>query len=445
MPKFLGQIIQSGGDFALIDSSDVRGGFMQVKTVQDRNKIIPDKLKTGMLVYVEEEEKIYKYRANGTWTLFKVGNDVTGVTLYSMCTYVKDIVEDEEYYKVSFEEEIFEGNDLIGFDIQEDLSGSYSKVEFVRDGIAYFNKSSNIPEKYKAVYHMGNTSNKGRQLVLILHNYNGAMVLSQFLNISIDNINTNYFFRLGRHSVNSWKIYGEDVYFKGTFIDDQGRNLSDMVSLNQTTINTGLSSIRDEFGYDNLLNNPHFISGLDCWLTANTADFFTLKGKWILTNKTILSTKRDGAFVINEDGRNLLRIVNGFITQKNENLRRVVDLDDKIVPYYVTVIFSYKAVTSGTLSVDILKEDSSVGYKEPPLATKVMKSLGANKDFGTFKASFLWNGTGDFRISYSGEIKMQALVLKVNEVKNLELKYKDIFENKDTLLQMIELHKSNLS
>ena len=292
---------------------------------------------------------------------------------------------------------------------------------------------------------MGNTSNKGRQLVLILHNYNGAMVLSQFLNISIDNINTNYFFRLGRHSVNSWKIYGEDVYFKGTFIDDQGRNLSDMVSLNQTTINTGLSSIRDEFGYDNLLNNPHFISGLDCWLTANTADFFTLKGKWILTNKTILSTKRDGAFVINEDGRNLLRIVNGFITQKNENLRRVVDLDDKIVPYYVTVIFSYKAVTSGTLSVDILKEDSSVGYKEPPLATKVIKSLGANKDFGTFKASFLWNGTGDFRISYSGEIKMQALVLKVNEVKNLELKYKDIFENKDTLLQMIELHKSNLS
>jgi hypothetical protein len=292
---------------------------------------------------------------------------------------------------------------------------------------------------------MGNTSDKDRQLVLILHNYNGAMVLSQFLNISLDNINTNYFFRLGKHSVNSWKIYGEDVYFKGTFIDDQGRNLSDMVSLNQTTINTGLSSIRDEFGYDNLLNNPHFISGLDCWLTRNTADFFTLKGKWILTNKTILSTKRDGAFVINEDGRNLLRIVNGFITQKNENLRRVVDLDDKIIPYYVTVIFSYKPVTSGTLSVNILKENLSIGYKEPTPSTKVITQLQASKDFGTFRASFLWNGTGDFQISYTGEIKMQALVLKVNEVKNLELKYKDIFENKDTLLQMIELHKSNLS
>lgn len=445
MPKFLGQIIQSGGDFALIDSSDVRGGFMQVKTVQDRDNIVPDKLKVGMLVYVEEEEKIYKYRASNTWTLFKVDNDTTGVTPYSMGTSVKDVVEDEEYFKVTFEEDVFKGNDLVGFDLQEDLSGSYSKIEFVRDGVAYFNKSSAIPEKYKVVYHMGNTSDKDRQLVLILHNYNGAMVLSQFLNISLDNINTNYFFRLGKHSVNSWKIYGEDVYFKGTFIDDQGRNLSDMVSLNQTAINTGLSSIRDEFGYDNLLNNPHFISGLDCWLTRNTADFFTLNGKWILTNKTILSTKRDGASVINEDGRNLLRIVNGFITQKNENLRRVVDLDDKIIPYYVTVIFSYKPVTSGTLSVNILKEDLSIGYEEPTLSTKVITQLQASKDFGTFRASFLWNGTGDFQISYTGEIKMQALVLKVNEVKNLELKYKDIFENKDTLLQMIELHKSNLS
>ena len=52
MPKFLGEIVQNGGDFALLDSSNVRGGFMQVDTLQERDSIIPDKLKKGMHCYV---------------------------------------------------------------------------------------------------------------------------------------------------------------------------------------------------------------------------------------------------------------------------------------------------------------------------------------------------------------------------------------------------------
>jgi hypothetical protein len=41
---------------------------------------------------------------------------------------------------------------------------------------------------------------------------------------------------------------------------------------------------------------------MDCWLTKNTATYFSLNGKFIMTNKTLLSTKRDGAFIIVEDG-----------------------------------------------------------------------------------------------------------------------------------------------
>lgn len=76
-----------------------------------------------------------------------------------------------------------------------------------------------------------------------------------------------------------------------------------------------------------------------------------------MTNKTLLSTKRDGAFVIVENGQAVLRLVRGFVQQKNENLRKITDLDGLEAPYYVTLIFNYKPVTSGKLSVAIQYKD----------------------------------------------------------------------------------------
>ena len=80
MPKFLGEIVQNGGDFALLDSSNLRGGFIQVKTIEERDSIIPDKLRINMLAFVEEDQRIYRYRGD-TWTLFKIAsNDLDGAT-----------------------------------------------------------------------------------------------------------------------------------------------------------------------------------------------------------------------------------------------------------------------------------------------------------------------------------------------------------------------------
>lgn len=442
MPKFLGEIVQNGGDFALLDSSNVRGGFMQLSTIEELHNIIPDKLKEHMIVHVAETGKMYEFMGDN-WIEFSPNKDIEGHQFLTVHHRVLEVTEEEEYYKIIFDGDLFEGNDLIGYQIDDNLNGIYSKIEYIRDGAAYISKDTTPPNKYDECYLVGSTSNRSRQVVLVYHRYNGAIVLSQFLNIALENINENYFFRVGQHGVNSWKVYGEDVYFKGTFIDEKGRDLSSMISYNQTSINTGFTAIREEFGYDNLLNNPYFVSGLDCWISANTANFFTLKGKWILTNKTILSTKRDGAFVIDEEGRNVLRIVSGYVAQRNEFLRKIVDLDEKICPYYVTVIFSYMPVTDGTLTVSMTNEDST-GYTEAPNPIKATTPLVAGAKYETFRASFLWNGTGDFKVAYTGEIKIQTLVLKVNEVKNLELKYKDIFDKKDTLIQMINMFETQI-
>lgn len=455
MPKFLGEIVQNNGDFALLDSSNVRGGFMQVDTLQERDSIIPDKLKKGMHCYVEEEEQIFEWKGD-EWVLFQVNsNDIDRVQFLTVSQRVKERTEplyDENgevtHWGIRFDGDIlFRDGDLIGWNLSTDnesnITGKFTEIAFVRNGIAYIRKSVDdyLPQKYQTVYLVGSTSDIVRRCVLAVHPYHGAMVISQFLNISLDNINTNYTFRVGQHGINKWKVYAEDVYLKGTFIDDKGRNLSDLVTLNQETINTGLTGLRREFGYENLLENPYFISGMDCWLTKNTATYFKAGGKFIMTNKTLLSAKRDGAYVIIENGQAILRLVNGFIIQKNENLKKITDLDNTEPPYYVTLIFNYKPITDGTLKVAIrYKGEGSTTYQY-----KAEQYLPQDNSFHTWKSTFLWDGKGDFSVEYNGEIKIQTFVLKMNEVRNFEKRYQRLFELSDTLVEMAEkyLEQSN--
>lgn len=455
MPKFLGEIVQNNGDFALLDSSNIRGGFMQVDTLQERNSIIPDKLKKGMHCYVEEEEQIFEWKGD-EWVLFQVNsNDIDRVQFLTVSQRVKERTEplyDENgevtHWGIRFDGDIlFRDGDLIGWNLSTDnesnITGKFTEIAFVRNGIAYIRKSVDdyLPQKYQTVYLVGSTSDIVRRCVLAVHPYHGAMVMSQFLNISLDNINTNYTFRVGQHGINKWKVYAEDVYLKGTFIDDKGRNLSDLVTLNQETINTGLTGLRREFGYENLLENPYFIGGMDCWLTKNTATYFKAGGKFIMTNKTLLSAKRDGAYVIIENGQAILRLVNGFIIQKNENLKKITDLDNTEPPYYVTLIFNYKPITDGTLKVAIrYKGEGSTTYQY-----KAEQYLPQDNSFHTWKSTFLWDGKGDFSVEYNGEIKIQTFVLKMNEVRNFEKRYQRLFELSDTLVEMAEkyLEQSN--
>jgi hypothetical protein len=454
MPKFLGELTQQGGDFALLDSSNIRGGFMQVDTLKDRDSISKDKLKKGMHVYVESEEHIYEWKGDA-WVLFEV-NSISSegdsnlqfiTTTQKVQEVINPVYTDNEgtvYFGIKFNDTIlFKSGDIVGWNLSADqdgnISGTYDEVSYINNDMAYFRltESSVIPDKYTTLYLVGSTSDTVRRCVLCIHPYHGTKVISQFLNLSIDNINTNYTFRLGQHGINYWKVYAEDVYFKGVFIDEKDRNISDVVSLNEESISTGLTGLRREFGYENLLNNPYFISGMDCWLTENTATYFKAAGKFIMTNKTLLSVKKDGAYVITEGGQSVLRLINGYITQRNSNLKKITNLDDLISPYYVTLIFNYKVITPGTLKV-MMNDESADGYSnEEKTQYKTEQYLDTVDDtYHTFKSSFLWNGTGDFRLEYSGEIKIQTLVIKINEIKTFERKYQELFDYSDTLVRM---------
>lgn len=76
--KLISNIEQANGqDFYLVDSNDVRGGIYYCDTFEDKKLIPSDRLRNGMLCYIVEEDKYYKFKDN-EWTEFRSGSGGDG-------------------------------------------------------------------------------------------------------------------------------------------------------------------------------------------------------------------------------------------------------------------------------------------------------------------------------------------------------------------------------
>lgn len=397
MPEFIGEIKQNGGDFALLDSSNLRGGLTQVKTLKDRDSIIADKLKINTLVFVEETNSIFRYTENG-WSPFKVSdNSIRDYRLLTPSTMVTELDKDS----LTLEDSIFQVGDIIGYNMQELLVGDYAVVSQTEGNVVKltYSEGATPPAKFTELYLIGSTTDESRALALVLHKVNGAIVLSQFVNRSIDSINTTYSLRLGQEINGKWKVYADEVHLRGDFFDKRDRNISDLATVEY-------ESLRREFGYDNLINNPSFITGFNGWDTYNTAEYFTVAGKIILTDQTLLSNATDGAYVIVEGGQTVLKLTeNSSLTQPNDNLRDIVDFEAGPNTWF-DVFYTYRTIEPGTLTIK--------------LGSTIKDSFNfTSTDYKVHRASFKWDGTGDLNISCSGKVKLKSIVIRPNEVKTL--------------------------
>jgi hypothetical protein len=59
-----------------------KGGYYSVGTIAERNAISPERLETGLLVYVVAEDKIYLYK-NNSWEIFSTSSSLTPIATSS--------------------------------------------------------------------------------------------------------------------------------------------------------------------------------------------------------------------------------------------------------------------------------------------------------------------------------------------------------------------------
>ena len=371
---------------------------------------------------------------------------------------IKAVEEQGDYYLISFEQEnMFVRHDLVRCQTftGTDLRSYWVEVaDVTTDGIVVAKEEFEDvePKAGDECVLMGNTAVENRQnLVLISATEDGEPRVDVMDGVSGKSFGNALRARLGnldgiKDDTFPWNnqpqgngLYADNVYLRGTFLLSTGEDVKTKLEITEGKVQSAIDSVRNDFlsekGY---LNNPTFASGLEKWNSENETVFFLVGNRWIWANGAALSKKGDGASVVTDMGRKVVRIRNKYIRQKHENLRFVptfpTNSDGKKEALPVYLSFFYRCAKAGTLKIGFENVDKT-GFADFN-SMEVSEEIAATGGYVQYTCSGLWNGTGDFKLAFDGDIYLYMLVLSTDKIEALTYKYKTLFEQSERLVKI---------
>lgn len=371
---------------------------------------------------------------------------------------IKAVEEQGDYYLISFEQEnMFVRHDLVRCQTftGTDLRSYWVEVADVTEAgivVAKEEFEDVEPKAGDECVLMGNTAVENRQnLVLISATEDGEPRVDVMDGVSGKSFGNALRARLGnldgiKDDTFPWNnqprgngLYADNVYLRGTFLLSTGEDVKTKLEITEGKVQSAIDSVRNDFlsekGY---LNNPTFASGLEKWNSENETVFFLVGNRWIWANGAALSKKGDGASVVTDMGRKVVRIRNKYIRQKHENLRFVPTFPTngegkkEALPVYLS--FFYRCAKSGTLKIGFENVDKT-GFANFN-SMEVSEEIAATDGYVQYTCSGLWNGTGDFKLEFDGDIYLYMLVLSTDKIEALTYKYKTLFEQSERLVKI---------
>lgn len=371
---------------------------------------------------------------------------------------IKTVEESDEHYLITFEQEnMFVQHDLVRCQTftGKDMRSYWVEVTDVTEtGIVVGKEEFEgvEPKEGDECVLMGNTANTDRQnMVLISATEDGQPRVDvmdgvngkTFANClrarlgNLDGIKDDKFPADRQPKGNG--LYADNAFLKGTFVLETGEDVKTRFEITEGKVQSAIDSVRNDFlsekGY---LNNPTFASGLEKWNSENETVFFLVGNKWVWANGAALSKKGDGASVVTDMGRKVVRIRNKYIRQKHENLRFVPTFPTngegkkEALPVYLS--FFYRCAKSGTLKIGFENVDKT-GFADFN-SMEVSEEIAATDGYVQYTCSGLWNGTGDFKLAFDGDIYLYMLVLSTDKIEALTYKYKTLFEQSERLVKI---------
>lgn len=435
--------IRSAGQF--VDGM-LGAGFHLWKGEDGRTYLTVDKL-TVRQTMVVMELLIEKVRSVGGQICVSAANG-----------RIKTVEESDEHYLITFEQEnMFVQHDLVRCQTftGKDMRSYWVEVTDVTEtGIVVGKEEFEgvEPKEGDECVLMGNTANTDRQnMVLISATEDGQPRVDvmdgvngkTFANClrarlgNLDGIKDDKFPADRQPKGNG--LYADNAFLKGTFVLETGEDVKTRFEITEGKVQSAIDSVRNDFlsekGY---LNNPTFASGLEKWNSENETVFFLVGNRWIWANGAALSKKGDGASVVTDMGRKVVRIRNKYIRQKHENLRFVptfpTNSDGKKEALPVYLSFFYRCAKSGTLKIGFENVDKT-GFADFN-SMEVSEEIAATGGYVQYTCSGLWNGTGDFKLAFDGDIYLYMLVLSTDKIEALTYKYKTLFEQSERLVKI---------
>lgn len=375
---------------------------------------------------------------------------------------IKTVEESGEHYLITFEQEnMFVQHDLVRcqtFTGKEMRSYWVEVADVTEDGIVVAKEEFEgvEPKEDDECVLMGNTANTDRQnIVLISATEDGQPRVDVMDGVKGKTFDNCLRARLGNlDGIKDDKfpadrqpkgngLYADNAFLKGTFVLETGEDVKTRFEITEGKVQSAVDSVRNDFlsekGY---LNNPTFASGLEKWNSENETVFFLVGNKWVWANGAALSKKGDGASVVTDMGRKVVRIRSKYIRQKHENLRFVptfpTESDGKKEALPVYLSFFYRCAKGGTLKIGFENVDKT-GFADFN-SMEVSEEIAATDGYVQYTCSGLWNGTGDFKLAFDGDIYLYMLVLSTDKIEALTYKYKTLFEQSERLVKIAALN-----
>lgn len=372
---------------------------------------------------------------------------------------IKTVTKDGDNYRITFEQENefaahdlmrcaeFTGTSLRGYWVEI----SASDGEGVTVPVGEFGGVE--PKEGDECVLMGNTADRLRQnLISIAATEDGQPRVDVLDSVCAKNFDGCLRVRLGNldgisdsrfpadNQPHGNGLYGDNVYLMGTFVLTTGEDILTRFEITEGKINAAVEGLRKDFTEDrSYLDNASFGDGMNKWDTENEATFFLLGSKWIWANGAPLSDKRSYASVKTDGGRTTVYIRNKYILQKHANFRFIPDYTDvnnegQKKPEAVYLSFFYRVAKAGRLTIRFegLDKTGFENFNE----FSYDGELGVTDGYQVFNHSGLWNGTGDFKLAFTGEIYLYMLVLSTDRAEALAYKYKTLFEQSEKLVKI---------
>lgn len=373
---------------------------------------------------------------------------------------IKAVEDTGEAYKITFEGDnyfqphdlmrcqVFTGNDIRSYWVE--VVGAYSNYVVIAK--SEFEAWATEPKEGDEVVLMGNTENTKRQnLISISATEDGEPRIDVMDGVKAKNFDGALRARLGNLDgiTDDWfplnnqphgnGLYADNVWLRGTFLLTTGEDIKTKFDIVEGKISSSVEAVRKDFMQDKgYLSNPTFGYGMSHWTAENETTFFFLGNKWIWANSNVLTKKGDGASLTTDDGRVVVRIKNKYICQKFADLRAVPEIktneDGKKEPTPVYLSFFYKVVKKGVLTIGFenINNDGFIDYE--PLSYS--QELDATATYQQLTISGLWNATGDFKLSFTGEMFVYMFVLSTDRIESLTYTYRTLFEQSERLVKI---------
>lgn len=371
---------------------------------------------------------------------------------------IKTVEKSGKYYTITFEQEnMFVQHDLVRCQTftGKDMRSYWVEVADVTEAgivVAQEEFEGVEPKEGDECVLMGNTANTDRQnMVLISATEDGQPRVDVMDGVSgktfdnalrarfgnLDGIKDDKFPADRQPKGNG--LYADNAFLKGTFVLETGEDVKTRFEMTEGKVQSAIDGVRNDIVSDkSYLNNTTFASGLAKWDSVDETVFFLVGNKWVWANGGALSKKGDGASVVTDMGRKVVRIRNKYIRQKHEHLRFVptfpANSDGKKEALPVYLSFFYRCAKAGTLKVGF-EGVEKVGFADFN-SMEVREALGVTDGYVQYTCSGLWNGTGDFKLSFDGDIYLYMLVLSTDKVDALTYKYKTLFEQSERLVKI---------